>query len=485
MTPSNAEEKARAHGFFEITTIFEKPALPKRGEHRCRFKVEVSAADIAETPAGKGKTPAEAEAERHPPLSHICLILDLSGSMSNDGKYELLLEALRRFLERVTENIFVSAVAFSEGAEQIVFAERGDRMRARTFLKQLDRSRVKFGGRTEMAAGMRMGERLCRLFSSEYPGAITRIYMMTDGMVHDHYECLDCAERFITLDAEVHTFGIGRGDYDLTVLRDITNRCIGGSVKLIKNVDRIGLAFDRIGKTTARIFATGVRVAFHAAPGVLCNQVFLFRPREADVSNSISPDSTKWEFGGWPNFESKRTYQILFETLLPVEKGGNSAVGTFAVEGRVGDIHTEERAQLTVLRKAWPRGEPNQQVQKAFTSCAVLSSKDPDIILEALEAKRDLYILEGRHEDDIREIEDRISEVKAIGESMFDLGEDALEDMYDAGDAISIESLETGYGAGNGNFGEDNGVSNGSLEDDEPDISGDPDEEDNDDPFST
>jgi len=481
MTPRNPEDKARAHGFFDMTTTFEKPTLPMRGEHTCRFKVEIRAADIEEPPSKKGKT--SADAERRPPLSHICLILDLSGSMSEDGKYELLLEALRRFLERVTENIFVSAVAFSEGAEQIVFAERGDRMRARTFLKQLDRSRVKFGGRTEMAAGMRMGERLCRVFSSEYPGAITRIYMMTDGIVHDHGECLDCAERFIGLDAEVHTFGIGRGDYDLTVLRDITNRCIGGSVKLIKNVDRIGLAFDRIGKTTARIFATGMRISFHAAQGVLCNQVFLFRPREVDVSNCISPDSTKWEFGGWPNFESKRTYQILFEILLPMASGDLSPVGTVAVEGKVGDIHAKEQAQLTVQRVVKPLGEPNQEVQKAFTSCAVLSSKDPDIILEALEAKRDLYILEGRHQDDVQEIENRITEVKAIGESMFDLGEDELEEMYDGGDAISIESIETGHRAGDESFGGDNGVSNGSLGGDESDISEDPDEEENNDPF--
>jgi hypothetical protein len=141
-------------------------------------------------------------------------------------------------------------------------------------------------------------------------------------------------------------------------------------------------------------------------------------------------------------------------------------VGTISIDGRVGETLAKEEMSVIVMRDDEVRTGPNPEVQKAFASCAILSSNDPDIILEALKAKRELYILEGRHEDDIQEIEDRIQKVESMQEDMFDLGEDSFGDVVDVGDAISIDTIGGGNGSSAGGLGDHSGTGSDSLGDD-------------------
>jgi uncharacterized caspase-like protein len=389
---------APARGRFMIRSVFEKPVLPSE-ETLCRFAVEFEAQQDA------GPTAMVP--------SHLCMVLDLSGSMRRDSKYELLREAIRQLLAQKHEGLYLSVVAFSQGAEAILLAQPLSTIDAESLLARIDRSAVKFGLRTELAAGLAYAANLCRQFSAKLPGSVNRVYVMTDGRVHDRDRCPMATQQFIAAGVELHAFGFGP-DYDYEVLRLATKGCVGGTVKVIRDLPAIKTSFARAGETTSNIVATGARLEFRVAPGVLCNRVFLFRPKELDASESISSDSTVWSCSQWANLERDRRYSVLFEVRLPCDTASGSRVGRFTIAAQEGQQPVFDESAIDVARSceaAACRGH-NEDIAKAFDCCEYQNSNDPALLLKAAVARRDLFRLEGRDPLAIQDVEKLIARLK-------------------------------------------------------------------------
>ncbi len=399
---TQAPASAQRERHFFVRTICEHPCLPLQDEQECRFQVELLV------------NPQKPDEQSLP--SHLCLVLDLSGSMSRQNKYGLLRQALRSLLANADREIYVSVVAFSEGAKPIVFARKCGNLDPDALLAALDGSQVKFGGLTQLGAGLKKAAELCRKFSDHYSKNISRVYVMTDGRVHDPKVCAAAPRWFIKQDTEVHAFGFGE-DYDPKILRGVTHGCAGGTVKSFKDLDGIITAFGRAAVSTSNVVATNTVIRFQAAPSVLLNEVYLFRPRELDVSNYISSDSTSCELAGlWPNFESRRIYSVLLKTRIPAGTGNRTAIGTVIVDAVVGGVPVCEESPVTVGRSedAAPCSRINANVSKAFDSCEFRNSRDPQLILKHLHACRDLYRLEKRDQATMQDVENKIQEVQSI-----------------------------------------------------------------------
>lgn len=103
------------------------------------------------------------------------LVLDRSGSMAEDNKIDQLRDAVKRIVDQMDPNDFVSVVAFDSQTEVLVSSQMAHDKAG--IKHQVDR--LKARSTTEMAPALQAG--LAEVQKQQGPGRINRLLLLTDG----------------------------------------------------------------------------------------------------------------------------------------------------------------------------------------------------------------------------------------------------------------------------------------------------------------
>jgi hypothetical protein len=369
---------------FQVNYQFQRPFLPRSTEALARLLVSFRSSEGL-----------DATAVTSVPL-HLCLVLDVSGSMNREDKYPLLRRAIPRLVEALSDDDCLTMVLFSRGCDVVASVEpiAACRKQLPALLERIDRSGVKFGDRTLLAPALRRAADQLEHARQKMPTAADRVYILTDGELHDAEACRLMNPRFRALEAELHSYGFGP-EFALDSMKAIMEGVPGGTVKPILDTRAVMDTFGHIGELSDRIMAREAEFIFTFAPAVIAGDAFRYEPGSqyfGAVDRRSKTFSVKLG-----NLERGRRYTFLFEGQVRPATGPEEAVGKAELRyRRDGGLETVETA-VVVGRS----DEPWHLVQVDEVTaeiCAVLDAlrrDDPGTQLRALRARQAIYRREG------------------------------------------------------------------------------------------
>jgi hypothetical protein len=262
------------------------------------------------------------------PGADVALVLDVSGSMDKPNRYPLLCEAVRRFAIGLGPKDRVSVILFTDGAKTVVpfidgdaAAENPDRL-----IHAMNESGILFGPRTLLAPGLQLA-----VNGFDPPdrssGRVRRVYVLTDGELHDTPECEYVLRDFRQRRAEVHVYGFGDG-FDAASLKRLVSDQIGGTVKPILNEAEIVKTFAHVAAINRRLVGQEGTLAVSFSPEVACGDAWVFQPT-ARYLGPVSGRRLEHLFGG---IEAGRKYSLT--TIL--NRARMTAIPGSAAQGRPG-----------------------------------------------------------------------------------------------------------------------------------------------------
>lgn len=247
--------------------------------------------------------------------STVAIVMDVSGSMSSDGKLDQAKEAANILIDSQPSDSFISLTSFSSGAksevELIKISEGKD------FLKRSVNS-LSVGGGTNIGAGLAVG--INQLFSGPILPKNPTIVLLSDGMNNrgDLWGAVDkCIERGVV----VNTVAFGR-DADWETLALISQRT-GGQV-FYGEVINLGYVYHRIGtqiQNNSTLFATNdilrtgekLSYSFDVDPDVESLTFFTNWPGSRVLMELTDPSGQKMVPNpSWDNYIEEPTY-IMFD----------------------------------------------------------------------------------------------------------------------------------------------------------------------------
>ena len=323
----------------------------------------------------------------------IFLVLDVSGSMNAPDRYPLLRRAVQEFLQKIEPEDRVGMVVFSTSSDLISPLLLGaDAYQNSTWLlDRMDKSPKMFGGGTYLGPGLQ--EALTQLQKSP-PNRVRRVYVLTDGEIHDAEVCQSTLAPFREHKLEVQVYGFGTA-FNAEKLKLLVSDQLGGSVKPICNEVDIINTFAHIAEMNRRIIADDAVFTLSLDHEIDCGDAWAFRPQErylGRVANRI----VRREIGA---LEAKRVYSFLVELRLPPVESlspndPRTKIGTVTISWNGG----EESVVLYANRHVSAQPiEDMTRVKEAFAILDLMRRKgDKAAELVAMKARLELATREGR-----------------------------------------------------------------------------------------
>lgn len=366
----------------QVTSQVVYPYLHYDVEGLCQFLVTIRADKIVDV---SSTIPA-----------HICLVLDLSGSMNTPSKYPLLLDAMPLLLEALDDSDYITIIGFSDRTELLLsqsvseFHQSGRRVE-----NIVDQSSIKFGGATLLAPAIGLATEHIRTLSHAGPPTVHRIYLLTDGELHDGDACVALNARLKNSGAEVHSYGFGSDFANVGLIDAIRAGCPGVTTKAIFNTANVRDTFSHIGQLTKKIASRQARLECAFLDSVQPGDAFRYRPSEHFPPSSFDGHTFHYSIG---SLERGRVYRFFFEARVFATKPGNQHVATIKLEMEIdGVTHTiTEPVVVTRTDNTDLLRTTNLEAAEAHSVLKALQIDDKRSLLEALRVRERLYIMEGR-----------------------------------------------------------------------------------------
>lgn len=349
--------------------------------------------------------------------THLCLVLDVSGSMNREDKYPLLRQAIPHLVESLSDDDYLTIILFSHSHDTVLF-DQVERIRGRVdeLLFSIDQSGVMFGHHTFLAPGLQAALDEIEHFRKRRPTAVNRLYVLTDGELHDAEACYRLNPHLRTLEAEIHSYGFGQ-DFALDTIKRLMEDIPGGTVKPIFNTRDVQDTFSHIGELSQRIVAQDAELTFTFAKDAIAGDAFRYRPGTHYFGTVNQHTKTfKTRLGA---LERDRIYTFMFEGQLQQVSEERQQVGTAKL--RYTSDAGWEQAETTVIvrrtRDTWRHEKPNQKALEIYQILDALRNDDPQVQLRALRARQAIYQREETDPVLVELVERAISKLER-GESL-------------------------------------------------------------------
>lgn len=328
--------------------------------------------------------------------THLCLVLDVSGSMNTPDKYPLLRQAIPYLIHALSDDDYLTIILFSIGHDVALPTERVSQCKTRinTILNRIDRSGIIFGGGTLLERGLRAAMDEVEHFRQHTPIANHRIYVLTDGELHDAEQCYQLNPRLRSLEVELHSYGFGK-DFALDTMKRIMEGLPGGTVKAILNTQEVKNTFSHIGELAERIIAQDAEFTFTFAQDVIPGDAFRYHP---GIHYFGMVDQRSKTFSvKLGTLERDRVYTFLLEGRLNARGQPQQEIGKAMLQYRQGGKREKIQTDVVVNRTndAWRTQRPDEQALEIFHVLDATRRDDPQTQLKALYARRAIYRREG------------------------------------------------------------------------------------------
>ena len=365
---------------FDLNYQFVQPCVSQNTDPLVQFTLDISSRDDIVIPQDHVKT-------------HICLVLDVSGSMNTDKKFPYLLEAIPFVIERLADDDWLSIILFSRDSELLLSTEVGDcRFGEQKIIDDIRTSKVLFQT-THLAPGLKIAIQTVDKCLLNTPGIVSRMYILTDGQLHDPDACQNLNSELKRLEVEINSYGFG-DDFADDTMRNIMSGCMGGRIKSITDTDTLQYSFSHLGEVAQNIIATDGELHIEFFPEIILGDTFRYQPGTQRINPDPHEDELQITIG---SLEKARIYTFAFEARLNPAMKNTQRICTarlyytfsgekFLAERKVIINRTEDPRQLK---------EKNKEVENIFLILDGLKSNDPKIIAKSLQARLEILIREG------------------------------------------------------------------------------------------
>lgn len=318
--------------------------------------------------------------------THICLLLDVSGSMNMPGKYDYLLRAVPNVINGLGENDHLSIILFSSQSIP-VWSQNAvtSRLRRDDIVRSIDQSGVKFGG-TNMAPGLRLALDELNHYQILHPNSVQRLYLMTDGQLSDSYECIQLNSSLRSSNAEINAVGFG-SDFTETHFREILSGIPGGGISWVNSLEKLIRMFEGIGNKAASVVASEAKLKIMFTPEVDLKHAFRFRPGRANIEEFRAG---KWEIQiplGALELDSSCSFAFSFK--LPPGKTDRQQVGTAELSYNYDERPFVKQQDIVINRteSEWRQKQTNEEANCIFRALDALNNDDIATLRKSFEGR--------------------------------------------------------------------------------------------------
>lgn len=206
----------------------------------------------------------------------VALVMDVSGSMSDEGKMENARAAARDLVSALEEGDRLALVPFSDQA-RVLWS--GEPARDRSEVLSLVRT-VEEGGGTNLQDGLQTGLGILRAGSS---GHLRRLVLVSDGHANigltDPGSLAAMAARESRAGVSTSTIGLGL-DYNEDLLAALADGG-GGSYHFVRHAAQLQAIFDEELRTMTQAVARNVSLQIDVAPGVRLLEAYGYKRPDA------------------------------------------------------------------------------------------------------------------------------------------------------------------------------------------------------------
>jgi serine/threonine protein kinase len=396
-------------GIFNLTADFVHPYQYMHEAPLCQFMLNLSS-----------KSPVDPN--QNQVLAHICLVLDISGSMKQDEKYEPLLRAVHHLVEALPEHHLLTIGLFSKQADLVCslkpVAECENNIP--DLIHAIDDSPAKFfGDKTCLAPALYLV--LDRIRLLQRPGLVHRICILTDGQIHDAGQCKPLFDQIRASGIEVFAYGFG-ADWEIEPLWSMLKDCRGGSFKPVAAASHVTTydivnTFKRFAQAGRNIIATNavLRVAF--GRDVIPGDAFRYQPLARYLGSNVY-DTNKVFQASIGSLEQGITYSYCFEVRLQPTQEATHEIGTATLEYTYQGKRVVQCQSIMVHRTSDKRYAEQifvQDTREAFLILEGLRTRDPQKLLQAFRARLDLLLAMGGDARQIEALQSAIQELQSHG----------------------------------------------------------------------
>lgn len=347
-------------------------------------------------------------------VTHVCLVLDVSGSMNEQNKYPLLLKAIPYIIDSLSDADRLTIVLFSSESQTIWSRDIvTSRQQKAEILRRIEESDVKFQN-TFLAQGLRKAIEAVKRFNKVQSEAVTRVYVLTDGQVHDVDSCLPLNAELRHLGLEINSFGFGQ-DFDEYTMRQIMDGCPGGRVKWISNTQNIWKSFKHIGEVARNIIATNADLELAFSPSVTLGDAFRFEPG-THWFNTMD-DRIKSFTVHIGALESQRSYIYAFEVRTYPSRNIREQIATVTLRYSFQGNEQIVKQNIIVNRTRQSRiqMQVDHEIENIFKVLEGLRSDDYQSQKESFEARLEILYSTGGDQAQIELLERALEEILREG----------------------------------------------------------------------
>lgn len=407
-------------GIFNLTVDFVHPQLYMQEAPLCQFMLNISSKDTT--------GPDQSQV-----MVHICLVLDVSGSMAvetstgrevEQEKYQPLLRAVRHLVETLPEHYLLTISLFSKQADLVCSLKPLAECQSAVseLVRAIDDSPAKFfGDQTCLAPALSFA--LDKIQLLQRPGVVHRICILTDGQIHDEDQCEPLFDQIRVSDVEVYAYGFG-SDWEKEPLWSMLMGCQGGSFKpvaaggadYITTYD-ITSTFGRFAQAGRSIIATNAELEVAFTPDVIPGDAFRYQPIARYLGSNVY-SANKVFHSSIGSLEQGISYSYCFEVGLQPTQRMAHEIGTATLRYTYQGKEVVQRQPIIVHRTPDKRlAEQNvmEDIREAFLILEALRSDDPQRLLPAFKARVDLLLSLGGDQRQIQALQAAIQRLQTHG----------------------------------------------------------------------
>ncbi len=387
---------------FKIDYKFVYPNMPVDRDQLAQFVVRFGPSDETRIPYDNKV------------VTHICLVLDVSGSMNEEKKYPFLLKAIPSIIDSLQENDMLTLILFSSDSDLIWSGDiASTRHQQQDIKRRIEQSGVKFED-TFLAPGLRKAIDAVKHFYRVQPEAVTRVYVLTDGQIHDVEQCFPINSELRHLGLEINSYGFGQ-DFDEDTMRRIMDGCPGGRVKWVSNTEMIWKSFQHIGEVARNIVATNADLELGFFPNVTLGDAFRFEPG-THWFNAMDDRNKRFHVHVGA-LEKQRSYIYAFEARIYPSQVAQEQIATATLKYSFQGSQRLVTQNVLINRSHQPglQAQVDPEIEKIFKVLEGLRSTDPQSKKESFEARLEILRRQGGDPAQIKLLERALEELSREG----------------------------------------------------------------------